>query len=231
MNLYFVVEGVTERKVYPAWLSYLLPELDRVNVSSKVEDNNYFLISGGGYPSIYNIIEDAIEEINDIKRYDYLVICLDAEENTVDYIEQEIQAKFNQLSSVKQFYLTNTNFKIIVHNRCLETWFLGNSKIYTRQPQSTELLNYTRYYNTFKDCPELMGNNNSSTHAQFHEDYLKTLFQEKNMKYSKTKPGDVQKEYYLNELKSRVQQQTTHLPSFQNFIAFCDLIRSQLSNP
>jgi hypothetical protein len=230
MNLYFIVEGVTERKVYPAWLSYLLPELDRINISNKAKDNNYFLISGGGYPSIYNVVEDAIEEINDIKKYDYLVICLDAEENTVAYIQQEIQAKFNELSATKQFYLTNINLKVIVHNRCMETWFLGNGKIYTRQPQSPKLLNYTRYYNISIDCPELMGDNDFNTHAQFHEDYLKALFQEKNMNYSKTKPGDVQKEYYLNELQSRVQQQITHLPSFQDFIAFCDLIRSQLSS-
>jgi hypothetical protein len=230
MNLYFIVEGVTERKVYPAWLNYLLPELDRINVSSKAKDNNYFLISGGGYPSIYNVIEDAIEEINDIKKYDYLVICLDAEENTVAYIQQEIQAKFNELSATKKFYLTNINLKVIVHNRCMETWFLGNGKIYTRQSQSPKLLNYTRYYNISTDCPELMGGNDFNTHAQFHEDYLKALFQEKNMSYSKTKPGDVQKEYYLNELQNRVQQQITHLPSFQNFIAFCDSIRSQLSS-
>jgi hypothetical protein len=102
--------------------------------------------------------------------------------------------------------------------------------MYSHQPQSTELLNYTRYYNTSKDCPELMGNNNFSTHAQFHEDYLKALFQEKNMSYSKTLPGDVQKEYYLNELQSRVQQEKTHLPSFRDLIDFCDLIRSQLTS-
>ncbi len=31
MNIYFLVEGKrTERKVYPAWLSYILPELKQV---------------------------------------------------------------------------------------------------------------------------------------------------------------------------------------------------------
>ncbi len=36
MNLYFIVEGKTEQKVYPSWLSYLLPELQRVKNPSKV---------------------------------------------------------------------------------------------------------------------------------------------------------------------------------------------------
>lgn len=64
MNLYFIVEGVTESIMYPDWLSHLLPELHRVKVASKVQSNNYYLITGGGYPSIYNILDTAIEEIN-----------------------------------------------------------------------------------------------------------------------------------------------------------------------
>jgi hypothetical protein len=47
MNLYFIVEGVTESIVYPDWLSHLLPELHRVKVASKVQSNNYYLITGG----------------------------------------------------------------------------------------------------------------------------------------------------------------------------------------
>lgn len=38
MNLYFLVEGKrTERKVYPAWLAYLLPELKQVKNYDEVE--------------------------------------------------------------------------------------------------------------------------------------------------------------------------------------------------
>jgi hypothetical protein len=73
-----------------------------------------------------------------------------------------------------------------------------------------------------------MGDNGFSTHAQFHETYLGELFAEKDIKYSKAMPRDVRKEYYLNELQSRIRKQSTHLPSFQEFIEFCDLVRSQL---
>ena len=30
MNLYFLVEGKTEKKVYPQWLSHLIPGLKQV---------------------------------------------------------------------------------------------------------------------------------------------------------------------------------------------------------
>jgi hypothetical protein len=40
MNLYFIVEGVTESKVYPSWLSYLLPELERIRNASKALSNS-----------------------------------------------------------------------------------------------------------------------------------------------------------------------------------------------
>jgi hypothetical protein len=229
MNLYFIVEGVTESKVYPSWLSYLLPGFDRVKNASKAQSNNYYLITAGGYPAIYdNILEPAIEEINDIKIYDYLVICLDAEENSVDYMQYEVREKVQELSITKNLCLEKTQLKIIIQNRCIETWFLGNGKIYSRQPQSQLLLDYTRYYDVSKECPELMGKYESDVHAHFHEAYLKELFVAKNMQYSKTKPRDVQEEYYLRELQNRAEKQANHLPTFQNFIEFCTLVRSQL---
>lgn len=65
MNLYFMVEGITERKVYPQWISYLLPHLSRVNQASDARENNYYLISGGGFPSILNDhLANSIEEVN-----------------------------------------------------------------------------------------------------------------------------------------------------------------------
>ncbi len=229
MNLYFVVEGKTESAVYSAWLSYLLPELCPIKSSQKAKRNNYFLVSGGGYPSMYEMIEVAIEEIHFANNYNYLVICLDADENSVNEIQQEVQEEIEKLSVSSRFYLKQTVPKIIVQNRCIETWFLGNSKIYPRQqPNSPDLLNCTNYYNVSVDCPELMGKYNSNTHAQFHADYLKKIFVERNIKYSKGSTSHVQEEQYLKSLKNRIKRQSTHLPSFQNFIAFCDLVRSQL---
>lgn len=56
MNLYFLVEGRrTEAKVYPKWLSHLLPHFSRVERFNEVDDKNYFLISGEGNPSILDV--------------------------------------------------------------------------------------------------------------------------------------------------------------------------------
>lgn len=67
MNLYFLVEGKsTEKKVYPAWLQHLLPELKQVPNYDEVEKNNYYLFSANGYPSIiYEHLPNAIADIQE----------------------------------------------------------------------------------------------------------------------------------------------------------------------
>ncbi|MBD2500884.1 hypothetical protein [Anabaena azotica] len=227
MNIYFLVEGKsTERKVYPAWLAHLLPDLKRVSNYNDVVNNNYYLFSANGYPSIiYEHLPNAIADINDNGNYNYLVLCLDAEEVTVEYRKQEI----NDLLITDNYTLTNAQIVIIVQNRCFETWCLGNKKIYTKNPSDNPLLTYTRYYDVSANCPELMGKYpDFSTHAQFHEDYLIELFRAKKISYSKSNPGDVLKLYYLQELMKRVQNDPTHLLSFQSFIQFCNIIKSKI---
>jgi hypothetical protein len=76
MNLYFLVEGTqSERKVYPAWLAHLLPQLKQVRNYDEVNEKNYYLISGEGYPSlIYDFIPSSIAEINSNGKYSYFVV-------------------------------------------------------------------------------------------------------------------------------------------------------------
>ncbi len=114
MNLYFLVEGMqSERKVYPAWLSHLLPELTRVQSCDEVNKKNYYLISGEGYPSLYDFIPPSIEEINLSGKYNYFVVCLDAEENTVAERHAEIYDFLNQeklaLKKVLPYLVCQTN--------------------------------------------------------------------------------------------------------------------------
>ncbi len=53
MNIYFLVEGQsTESDVYPAWLSYLIPEMRRVEFFDEARINNYYLFSSNGIPYI-----------------------------------------------------------------------------------------------------------------------------------------------------------------------------------
>ena len=226
MNLYFLVEGKrTEKKVYPQWLHYLLPKLTKVDSYDDVNKNNYYLISAEGYPSIiYDSIPDSIEEINTSGKYDYFIVCLDADESTVNERKEEI---YDFIASEK-LELKKAKMAIIVQNRCFETWFLGNRNIYTRNPQADPLLKYTRYYNVCVDDPELMGKGDRNTHASFHNDYLEALFKAKNIKYSKTKPQYVSEKYYLDELLKRIEDKPEHLSSFAKFIELCEEIKKKI---
>ena len=70
MNIYFLVEGKrTEMKVYPKWLSHLVPNLKRVDAYQNVESNNYYIFSGNGFPSLLdNHLRNCIEDINSTKK-------------------------------------------------------------------------------------------------------------------------------------------------------------------
>ena len=223
MNLYFLVEGKqSERKVYPAWLAHLLPELQRVESCDDVNEKNYYLISGEGYPSlIYDFIPRSIAEINSNGKYSYLVVCLDAEENTVAELTTEIYDFLTQ----QKLKLNKAELVLIFQNRCLESWLLGNRKIYSRNPQNKPLLDYTKYYDVSVNCPENMGRyQDFNTHAQFHGAYLRALFEAKNITYSKKRPGDVLKPFYLEQLLARIQVQPEQLTTFRHFIDFCNKI-------
>jgi hypothetical protein len=226
MNLYFLVEGRrTEKKIYPAWLKHLLPELTQVKHYNEVTLNNYYLISGEGYPSLYDYIITSIEEINESSKYHYFVVCLDAEENTVDELKDEIY----EFIKAQKLVLKNTELVIIMQNRCIETWLLGNRKIYSKQPQHQPLLDYTRHYNVAEKDPEVMEKYHGfNTHAQFHESYLKALFAAKNISYSKRNPGDVLEAFYLEQLLKRITDEPQHLMTFRDFINFCDIIKKEL---
>lgn len=225
MNIYFLVEGnSTEKKLYPKWLSYLIPDLVRVDYHDQVENNNYYLISGKGYPRIlYDGLTNAVDKIMEVPKYDYLVICIDADEESAEarseYVREFIQ---NQ-----QINLGKTKIEIVVQNRCIETWLLGNRKIFdSRQPLSFPLIDYVNYYDISQHDPEAMGQYNKKNHAEFHYEYLREIFRSKNTIYSKKNPNDAQKQYYFEELQRRVKDQPADLRSFQFFLEFCEKIRN-----
>lgn len=227
MNIYFLVEGnSTEKKIYPKWLGYLLPELIRVDYSHQVQNNNYYLISGKGYPRIlYDGLENAIDKLQETQNYDYLAICVDADEETVDermsYIKNFIQEK--------KLNLGNTKLEIIIQNRCMETWLLGNRRIFdSRQNLKPPLSDYVKYYDVSQEDPEAMGEYGMRNHADFHCKYLQEIFVAKNIEYSKKSPGDARERYYLEQLQKRTEDNSTHLKSFQGFLNFCQMIKQKI---
>ncbi|PSF36271.1 hypothetical protein C7H19_13780 [Aphanothece hegewaldii CCALA 016] len=227
MNLYFLVEGrSTEKKLYPKWLQYIVPKLQRVKLYTQVIQNNYFILSGNGYPKILSEgIPTVIDHIQEVGRYNYLVICLDADEDTIAERKDDVE----QFIIDKKLDLGNTQLKIFIQNRCIETWLLGNNKVFdSRQPRQSPLSDYAQYYDVSQNDPEKLGSYNRRNHADFHYAYLQAIFQAKNTTYTKHFPGEAQDQYYLEQLIKRTQQQNSHLKSFQEFINFCSLIKNSI---
>jgi hypothetical protein len=106
-----IVEGKkTETSVYPAWLSILAPNLQRVSDPRSITDNCYYLFSGEGIPSIYNHVCNAILDVQQINRgyykFDYLLICLDTEEGTNVSIEDpELMPSFDSEKNKAEYHL------------------------------------------------------------------------------------------------------------------------------
>ena len=181
MNLYLIVEGSeTEPQVYPKWLSYTLPQLSQVEDYRAVSQNNYYIFSGGGIPSMYNHIVNAIKDINAVGKYAYLIICIDSEEISVERRKEKILDFIKE----KDVELTGScQLKFVIQHRCIETWFLGNRKVYKRNPQGKKFKVYSGFYNVEKDDPELMkkyAGFKLTTH--FHQSYLREMLKEYNIK-------------------------------------------------
>ncbi len=222
MNLYFLVEGKrTEPKIYPSWFTLLLPGYNQVQNPEKVSQNNYFLISGLGYPALFKHLEKSIYDVNKIGKYDYLVLILDSEEETIESRKNEVYT-YLQSEQLK----TNCKFEIIVQHHCIESWLLGNKKVLTHNPESTDLRHYISHYDVSQkdpeNCPPF---GKFSNHAKFHEAYLKSILNEKNLSYSKKQPGTTKDYYYLEQLIKRAKEET-HIQSFKSLLDLCDTIRN-----
>ena len=209
--------------VYPAWLSLLAPAYTRIANFDDVNENNYYIFCGGGIPSIYTHVTNAVLDINEINskggpHYDYLLVCLDTEGESRDYIMQQIE---KQLKS-EGVSLQNAELVVFEQKVCMETWFLGNQSVFKENPQNPEYLDFIRYYNVGKDNPEEMGNmdeNKFATTARFHIRYLKRMLGERNMTYSKNNTDDVQQSAYLQQLIKRYEE-TEHIASFGSWYEF-----------
>jgi hypothetical protein len=222
VNVYFLVEGKTERKVYPKWLGYLAPHLERVNVPCDATNNNYYLISGGGFPSILdNHLRASVEDVNAAGNYDYLVLAIDADDISADEKEQEVY----RFASNNNIVLDNCKLIVMPQVVCMETWFLGNRRIYARNPSSDDISALTKHYNTANNDPEKMiqPEGYSGSIGDYHFHYLKTMLREKHIRYSKSEPQAVTESYYIEELRSRVAVDQNSMGSLRNFFNFLEM--------
>ena len=224
MKLYFLVEGRrTEVKVYPRWLSHLLPGFARVEAFDEPGDPCYYLISSYGYPSLlHDHLANALTEARRAA-YDALILCLDADELTVAEREAEVAA-FMATAGLRADGL---RLQVIVQNRCFETWFLGNRKALTRAPEG-RLRSFVDFYDVSQRDPEAMGcHPDFGRHADFHYEYVREMLDARGVKFTKEFPRHVGDPAYLGQLIGRCQERPGDLGSLQTFLRFCATVTGE----
>ena len=214
MNCCYLVEGrQTEKKVYRAWLGHVFPDLVEAETIGQLapEGNHYVIVTGGGYPSYLSTIGQAIRDAIDTGNVSQMFVCVDAENETAEDRRSEI-------SNVVEEFRVPFAVHIVVHNCCIETWFLGHGKMLRRNPQSEGLRRYKRFYDVSQNDPELMScPADVVVKAPFHCEYLKEMLREQNLRYTKVHPGVVMDRSYLAALAQRWQD-TRHIGSFGSLL-------------
>lgn len=215
MNIYIVVEGeIGERKVYEHWIPLVNPCLSFVNTPDKAVMDNFYIIAGGGYPNIFQTIEDAMLDLRTYNQYDRFVVALDSELQTRDEKELEIKEFIDSIGC-------RVEYRIVVQHFCLETWAIGNKKIFPRNIKDPKLREYQNFYNVLIENPELLPpyKNSGLNRAQFCYSYLRLLLQHKhhNLSYTKSNPGPLLHDKYFEQVKKRYSE-TGHIESFGSFL-------------
>ncbi len=219
MNIFILVEGKTERKIYPKWLNQLLPKLTKVGSPTLVNENNYCIVSGNGYPSILGYLKESIEEANRIGTFDFFIVIADTDD--VNIAERELEIRDYVIKN-KIKLNDSTDFIIILQRCCMETWFLANRKIFKKNPQDDELNNWIKHFNVSINDPETMPlpTNYDGAIGNFHKMYLKKMLAERHINYSEIQPNSVTEPQYLEEIIKRFEQ-TGHIATFGNLLDFC----------
>lgn len=215
MNIYVVVEGLVERRVYREWIPLVNPNLKQVYDIEAVVLDNFYLISGGGYPQYFDVVEAAIEDVNNFAAFDRLVISVDSEEFTFDDKYQEIDA------FVSARYC-RVDTRIVIQHFCIETWGLGNRTIVRRNPQLPRLITYRALFDVLDRDPELLPEypDEELNRSQFAERYLRAALNDRfrNLTYSKSNPQPLLHPAYFGQLESRLNE-SGHIQSFAGFLA------------
>jgi len=136
MNVFVVVEGeVGEVRVYKSWIPLVNNEITYVSDVFAIRKNNFSIISGYGYPNYFDVIENAIEDVNGLENIDRLVVAVDSE-------ELSFEEKYCEISDLLRMKRCNSPTFIIIQHFCLEAWALGNRRVGPRNPRHPILREY-----------------------------------------------------------------------------------------
>jgi hypothetical protein len=214
MNLYIVVEGAVEKKIYSQWIPLVNPMLVEVRDISLLVQNNFLIVEGGGMPQYFEVIKDAAHDVSINPHIDRLVVSVDSEEDTYHNKRSEIGNFIDALG-------LPIDYRIVVQHFCFESWALGNKAITSRNPVNERLREYKQHFDVMTSDPELISPppGNDLNRAKFSESYLRLLLQEKfrNLTYTKRNPGAVAHPKYFDQLVDRLKT-TGHIQSFDDFL-------------
>lgn len=216
MNIYIVCEGdIGERHVYESWVPMVNPALTFVDNLFSITANNFSIIVGGGFPNYFEVIEHAIDDVNNYGNIDRVVIAVDSE-------NQSFQEKHDEIAAFLQQKHCNCDTKIVIQHFCLEAWALGNKRVGPRNPKLAKLIDYKKCFNVLDRDPELLPPYPPEflNRAQFAEKYLRAMLLDKhrNLTYSKRNPKALLHKSYFAELNLRLNT-TGHIASFAAFLS------------
>lgn len=214
MNIYVITEGKVESVVYRRWIPLVNPVLTAVDHLTQVDSNKFYIVSAMGYPYYFNIIDNAISDVNYDGKFDRLVISADSEDMTR-------QEKYTEIKAFVADKSCTAEIKIIVQHFCFEAWALGNRRVIRPNPASSKLRQYKRLFDVRINDPELLPPklDEGLNRAQFAEKYLRLALNDKfrNLTYTKSNPQAVTHDKYFAQVKSRLHD-TGHIASFSDFL-------------
>ncbi|MBF0178905.1 MAG: hypothetical protein HQM03_02635 [Magnetococcales bacterium] len=216
MNFYLVVEGEqTEKAIYTAWISYVFSTMTQAERIEDLQGNHFIIFAYKGNPPTRTKLQTHVENVvTHSNIIDHFFIIADAEEESVTCRKQNIEQIVQSILGKRRIH-----YSIIVQNRCIETWLLGNRRIVKRNPQNELLRTYLTDYPVHLQDPETLPIPQEfiNSPAAWHMIYLLAIFRENNMRYSKTNPRDALPKSYFNQLCDRVAT-TPHLPSLKRLL-------------
>lgn len=215
MNIYVVAEGLAEREVYLCWIPLVNPRLCPVDRIEDVANDNFYLISGRGYPQYLETIEAAIADVNGVDKFDRLVVSVDSEE--MSHAE-----KLQEMNSFISTHSCRVDIRIVIQHFCFETWALGNRTIVRPHPESPRLIRYRELFDVRSQDPELLPSNSDEdfNRSQFAAVYLKAALNDKyrNLTYTKSNPTPLLHQMYFQRVRNRFDS-TDHIASFDGFLS------------
>ena len=238
MNLYFLVEGVAELKVYPIWIEYLLNgKISRSDDYTQMSADQYYIFNGGGAGNmIHNAIGDAIDEIASNPVFDYFVVVIDSENESVATRKRRVE---NAISGATVDLPANCQVQILVQQVCFETWLCGHIQCYQSAKASSNknIRMYVDDYDVEIQDPEAMPANpagrstlNHLSIGKYHSCYLHHMLKASypNIPYTKSRADQIVDTAYLADLIYRLNTTPAHLNSFQQLFSLTDTMKAQL---